>query len=214
MSKQKNNSWFYIGICTTILFLILSFSIVTNQSFINFFDKSVINLIANKNQTNLIIAKKLTVIGNTSTITILALLLTIFLITIKKYYFSLFVVVTMTLANASNWIIKNTIKRPRPEVHHLVYASGYSFPSGHSLGSITLFGLLLIITLLLIKNKYLKVFLSLIFILAPLIIGYTRIYLHVHYPSDVLGGWLEGLSFLLIIYSIFKRNNLLKKGSS
>ena len=107
----------------------------------------------------------------------------------------------MICANGFNWILKHVVQRARPSVHHLVYADGYSFPSGHSVGSAALFGILIVLTILLVKSKAWKTILIIIWVLFPLLIGYTRIFLHVHYPSDVVGGWLEGITFVLIGYS-------------
>ena len=107
----------------------------------------------------------------------------------------------MICANGYNWIIKHAVQRHRPTVHHLVYADGYSFPSGHSVGSAALFGVLIILTILLVKSKFWKTLLIIIWALFPILIGYTRIFVHVHYPSDVFGGWIEGITFVLLGYS-------------
>lgn len=64
-----------------------------------------------------------------------------------------------------------------------------------------LFGVLIILTILLVKNKFWKTLLIIIWTLFPLLIGYTRIFVHVHYPSDVFGGWIEGITFVLLGYS-------------
>lgn len=69
------------------------------------------------------------------------------------------------------------------------------------MGSAALFGILIVLTILLVKSKAWKTILIIIWVLFPLLIGYTRIFLHVHYPSDVVGGWLEGITFVLIGYS-------------
>ena len=212
-SYKKYQISFRIGITLGIIFIFWAICVITNQNFIHNFDNSIINIICNSNSTNLKIARSLTVLGNTSTIVIEAIILFIGLLLFKHYKLASLEAGIMILGNACNWIIKNLVKRPRPSVHHLVYADGYSFPSGHSLGSVTLFGSLFIITCILVKNKPLKYFLNFLWITFPLIIGYTRIYLHVHYPSDVFGGWIEGLTFVLLGYAIYLKtlsNNTLK----
>ena len=91
-----------------------------------------------------------------------------------------------------------------------VFADGYSFPSGHSVGSATFFGILIILTILLVKNKFWRTTLIIIWIIFPLFIGYTRIFCHVHYPSDVVGGWLEGTTFVLLGFSVLYHSYLKK----
>lgn len=202
---RKHHDTLIAGIAFAVIFAIWAFCVITDQNIIKNFDQTVINLICNNNPANLQIARSLTVLGNTSTITIEAIVIFVILIILKRYAIASFEAGVMILGNACNWIIKNLVRRQRPSVKHLVFADGFSFPSGHSLGSMTLFGCLFIITLLLVKNKKLKICLNTLWVLFPLIIGYTRIYLHVHYPSDVFGGWLEGIAFVLIGYAILLR---------
>lgn len=202
-SYKKYQMSLSLGIFFGIIFIVWAICVATKQNFIYTFDNNIIKVICNNNPTNLKVARSLTALGNTSTIVIEAILLFIGLLIFKKYKLAGLEAGIMILGNTCNWIIKNIIKRSRPSVTHLVYADGYSFPSGHSLGSVTLFGSLFIITCVLVKSKPLKYFLNFLWIIFPLIIGYTRIYLHVHYPSDVFGGWIEGLTFVLIGYAIY-----------
>jgi undecaprenyl-diphosphatase len=184
-----------------VLYAIWAMLVASRNQFIYQFDQSIIELICNNNPVNIKFATTFTVLGNTSVITIETIILCIVLVIFKKYAYMFFTAGTMIAANGYNWISKHAIARHRPFVHHLVEAHGYSFPSGHSVGSATLFGILIILTILLIKNKPLKVVLCIVWVCFPLLIGYTRIFDHVHYPSDVLGGFLEGITFLLIGYS-------------
>ena len=146
-------------------------------------------------------AKTFTNLGNTSTIVVETIILFIILLVFKQYAYAWFTAGVMICANGFNWILKHVVQRPRPTVRHLVYADGYSFPSGHSVGSAALFGVLIVLTILLIKSTSLKTILVIIWALFSLTIGYTRIVLHVHFPSDVMGGWLEGITFVLLGYS-------------
>ncbi|WP_270262742.1 phosphatase PAP2 family protein [Lactobacillus panisapium] len=173
----------------------------SGNQFIHQFDKSLIGLICNNNPAIIKFATTFTNLGNTSVIMVATIILVIVLGVFRKYAFAVFTAGTMIAANGYNWIIKHAIGRQRPMVHHLVEAHGYSFPSGHSVGSATLFGILIILTILLVKKKGLKTILCIIWLCFPILIGYTRIFDHVHYPSDVVGGFLEGISFLLIGYS-------------
>ena len=185
----------------TLIYAGWALLVASNSAFIQSFDKAVIGVVCNTNVANISFARTFTNLGNTSTIVVEAIILFVILIAFKQYAYAWFTAGVMIVANAFNWIIKHMVQRPRPTVRHLVYADGYSFPSGHSVGSAALFGILIVLIILIIKNKFWKTFLIIVWTLFPLMIGYTRIFLHVHYPSDVVGGWLGGITFVLIGYS-------------
>ncbi|WLS99900.1 phosphatase PAP2 family protein [Lactobacillus helsingborgensis] len=184
-----------------ILYAAWAILVASENQFIHEFDRTVINIICNNNPILIKFATVFTNLGNTNVIMVETILLVIVLAVFKKFAYAFFTAGTMIAANGYNWIIKHAIARHRPFTHHLVAAHGYSFPSGHSVGSATLFGILIVLTILLIKNKAAKTVLCIVWACFPILIGYTRIFSHVHYPSDVVGGFLEGIAFLLIGYS-------------
>lgn len=184
-----------------ILYAAWAILVASENQFIHEFDRTVINIICNNNPILIKFATVFTNLGNTNVIMVETILLVIVLALFKKFAYAFFTAGTMIAANGYNWIIKHAIARHRPYTHHLVAAHGYSFPSGHSVGSATLFGILIVLTILLVKNKAAKTVLCIVWTCFPILIGYTRIFSHVHYPSDVVGGFLEGIAFLLIGYS-------------
>ena len=184
-----------------ILYAAWAILVASENQFIHEFDRTVINIICNNNPILIKFATVFTNLGNTNVIMVETILLVIVLALFKKFAYAFFTAGTMIAANGYNWIIKHAIARHRPFTHHLVAAHGYSFPSGHSVGSATLFGILIVLTILLVKDKAAKTVLCIVWACFPILIGYTRIFSHVHYPSDVLGGFLEGIAFLLIGYS-------------
>ncbi|PRY52646.1 undecaprenyl-diphosphatase [Arcticibacter pallidicorallinus] len=102
-------------------------------------------------------------------------------------------------------LLKLLFNRPRPLIPLLEPAHGLSFPSGHAMTSITFFGLFIYLTVKYIKNKFLKIFLVILLLSFIVIIGYSRIYLRVHYPSDVLAGYCMGTIWLVLCLWLLKR---------
>ena len=106
----------------------------------------------------------------------------------------------------SNWIystIKLIIERPRPPVEYrLIEISNYSFPSGHSTLSMVLYGLLIYFTWKYIKNQKAKITLTTILATIVVVVGFTRIWLGVHYLTDVIGGFSLGICIISVLVII------------
>lgn len=196
--KNKYRPILYFGIVFAIIFALWVYLVASNSNFISAFDKNVYNFIRNRNSTEWKFAVLWTNMGNTVTIVCITVVLVIALAIFKRYAYAIFSAVTMALANGCNWIIKHLVQRQRPRYSASLHAEGFSFPSGHSVGSMSLAIVLIFLICLMVKKKGLKIFLSILSALFTLSIGFTRMYLHVHWPSDVCGGWLEGLTFGLI----------------
>jgi undecaprenyl-diphosphatase len=116
-----------------------------------------------------------------------------FLLVIKKHSWDALMLLIATAGAAfMNWILKLVFQRGRPDAPSLAQASGYSFPSGHAMISFVFYGMLIYLLLIHLKRSksaYLVTFFIIILISA---IGISRIYLGVHYPSDVLAGYAAG----------------------
>ncbi len=144
------------------------------------------------------IAKFITNFGGAIFLTILTIILFI-LIKNKKIGISIFA--NLVIIAGLNQLIKHILQRPRPTEFRIIQETGYSFPSGHSMVSMAFYGYLIYLIYKHIKNKYIKW--SSIVLISILIcfIGISRIYLGVHYTSDVLGGFLISISYLIIYAS-------------
>lgn len=101
--------------------------------------------------------------------------------------------------------LKQLFDRPRPLIPLLEHARGLSFPSGHALMSVTFYGLLIHIVWKFRKHDPIKWPLTIILLLLILIIGFSRIYLRVHYASDVMAGFCVGLLWLVISIWVLKQ---------
>lgn len=102
-------------------------------------------------------------------------------------------------------LLKWLFNRPRPLIPLLEPAYGLSFPSGHAMTSITFFGLFIYLTSKYVKNIFWKVLLIIFLLSFIVIIGYSRVYLRVHYPSDVLAGYCMGTIWLILCLWLLKR---------
>lgn len=123
------------------------------------------------------------------------------------------IVVNIVNVGVLNLILKHVVQRPRPDGLHLTEATGYSFPSGHAMASLAFYGFLIYLMDIYVENKILKY--TGMFLLGCLTggIGLSRIYLGVHYPSDILGGYL--ISFVyLVVYIRFTRSYYRKERKS
>lgn len=144
------------------------------------------------------IAKFITNFGGAIILIVLALMLFIF---IKNKKIGVSIISNLAIITLLNQLLKRIVQRPRPTEFRIVEESGYSFPSGHSMVSMAFYGYLIYLIYKYVKNKYLK-WISII-LLSILIcsIGISRIYLGVHYTSDVLGGFFISISYLIIYIS-------------
>lgn len=187
----------------SIFFAFWVYLIASKNPFIKAFDRAVYNAIKNNNPVEKQLTFYWTQLGNTLTITVFTVALVLFLVYRRNYLHAAFASLTMIAANACNSIIKNIIQRQRPRIDKAVHADGFSFPSGHSVGSMTLALVLIALIVVLVKKKPVKIWLIVFCVFFTLSIGFTRMYLHVHWPSDVLGGWCEGLAFSFLASWLF-----------
>ena len=142
--------------------------------------------------------KFFTKFANATSIIILIATLNIFLSKINSLKANILALTSV----GTNTIIKNIFKRTRPNVLKLIKQGGYSFPSGHSMISITLYGFLIYLVHIKIRNKFVRILLE--FMLGFLIINIciSRVYVGVHYASDVLGGLALGSAELLFVLGL------------
>lgn len=126
-------------------------------------------------------------------------------IIMKNEKIGIAIIFNLGIVTILNQLLKRILQRPRPEEFRIIKESGYSFPSGHSMISMAFYGFLIYLIYKNVKNKYLKW--SLITVLGILIIsiGVSRIYLGVHYTSDVVAGFLIAISYLIIYISIVNK---------
>ena len=118
---------------------------------------------------------------------------------------SLLVAGNLSLAGILIVCLKHLYQRPRPDILHLVEEKGFSFPSGHSLAVTVLIGSLIIILGQRVKNTTIKLALQGLLGLYLISVLVSRVYLGVHYPSDVLASLCVGLGVLFIEFPFYDK---------
>ena len=132
-------------------------------------------------------------------------LTTILFFVIKDKKIRISIIANLGIVTILNQIIKFIMQRPRPTEFRIIEETGYSFPSGHSMVSLAFYGYLVYLIYKYINNKHLKRTLIIILSILICVIGVSRIYLGVHYTSDVLGGFLISLAYLIIYIELVNK---------
>lgn len=149
--------------------------------------------------------KAITFLGNHKFLIPANLLLIAVLLVYKKRKQALLVTIVALSSLGIMSILKNLFQRNRPENPLVEGITNYSFPSGHAFMSVVFFGLLLYLISDFIKIRWLRMLLTGMLIVLLLLIGVSRIYLNVHYPTDVIAGWLLGCSLLILFIAMFNK---------
>lgn len=133
------------------------------------------------------------------------IILIIFFIFIKDKKYSYLMFLNILFVFLVNNILKKIFLRPRPYSEIVPDITGYSFPSGHAMCSIAFYGLLIYFIHKYVNNRFIKIFVSLFLILLIIIIGFSRIYLSVHFFTDVVMGYVFGIILLILFIKLFNR---------
>lgn len=166
------------------------------MSMINFIDENsyslIIKLMSN-GMTRFMLF--ITYLGSATALIILTIG---FLLLLKNKKNSMLIAINLILVFLLNRILKIIVARPRPEVLKIVQEKGYSFPSGHSMVSTGFYGFLIYLIYKNVENKKIKYPLIVALSILILLIGISRVYLGAHYATDVIGGWIIGILYLVI----------------
>jgi undecaprenyl-diphosphatase len=182
-------------------------AVLVGQQHIVGFDNRLISLIqGQENATLTPLMKFFTDIGSGLPITIITIVIMVVLYAVLKFRWELLFFIGVVVGSALlNVVLKLVFHRVRPIVHRIVEANGYSFPSGHSMAAFTLYGVLCFLLWKHTRGTLARVILIACGCIMIVAIGVSRIYLGVHYPSDVVGGYLASGTWLAVSIGLFQR---------
>lgn len=146
-------------------------------------------------------ARDITALGSSVVLGLITAIACGFLALDGKTHMAFFVCVSVTGGLTVSSLLKDVFQRPRPDlVPYAIYVSGTSFPSGHSMMSAVTFLTLGALLARSQKRKRLKAYFLLLATLLTVIVGLSRVYLGVHWPTDVLAGWTAGAVWALLCW--------------
>lgn len=147
-----------------------------------------------------------TYLGNWEIITSIALVVLILMALWRKIRAAGMFIATLAIGQSLSLLFKYLLTRSRPNsLHALIDQGGHSFPSGHALGAVIFYGMLAYFAITLLKRHWQHIVITLSGILLIGLIGVSRLYLGVHWFSDVIAGWTLG-GTLLILFIVFFEN--------
>ena len=193
-----------VGALITIIFIFIFFGVVQDvigREPLIAADLRIINLIQIF-QTPLLskIMLLITYLGNWQIICLGIIFVGAYLIFVKRFYYLLALLVSVGGGEIFVWLVKHIIARPRPPlINALVREDGFSFPSGHMFVAISFYGLITYFIWHRKKNFWIRTADLIIGLIIIAAIGLSRVYLGVHWPSDVLASIAAGLAWLAVI---------------
>ena len=147
----------------------------------------------------------LTTLGDLPALALLVTLVASTLFSVGRWIDAFGLVVAAGGAGLINQLLKSIFQRVRPDLFDgPLHLTSYSFPSGHAMGSIATYGMLAFIGIRLLHSRLSQVGAGLAAVLMILGVGLSRIYFSVHYPTDVIGGFLAGATWLVISIAIIQ----------
>lgn len=139
------------------------------------------------------LARDLTALGSPAVLTLLVFVACLFLLLSRKWRTFVLVLGATASGGLATRLLKLTFDRPRPElIPHDIYISTASFPSGHAMGATFVYLTLGALLAQLVPERKLKLYVLLVAATLAGLVGLSRVYLGVHWPSDVIAGWAAG----------------------
>lgn len=201
-----NKTFNIIATIFFLLYLIIAFNVMTDRQWVHTIDETIIGIIqSNVTDNGAAAISFLTDFGGVEEVIIFTLAVVIILFIKKMYvagfWFGLTVFISPGLLVS---VMKLIVNRDRPEFMQLAVESSQSFPSGHSTASTVFYGLIGLGLILLVSGLWKKIIIGFITLALIFFIMGSRVYLGVHFPTDVFAGFAFGSASVLISFSLYK----------
>ena len=196
-----------------VLFVVfIIWTVLIKMNLLVGFDEFFYKLITSSmNDTLTSIFKIITFFGSTVFMVIFAIVLFVIFILKKKNIISYLTSSCLIISTIFNNVIKVIVRRSRPDVLKLVHETSFSYPSGHTMASVSIYGIIIYLLLKSNLNKTLKYVGSIGLSILTILIGISRIYLGAHFMSDIIGAILVSTIWLLVFTSIIEDKKWLKE---
>jgi undecaprenyl-diphosphatase len=189
------------------LFGFIGMSFLVHANHLVRFDSMVITFIQGFEAPWLTSAMKFfTYIGTIRFIAILSIFVLLFLVAVLKHRMEVLIYLAAVFCTPIlNRLLKLYFQRERPDLYRLIDIGGYSFPSGHAMNAFSFYGILVFLIWRHIPSRWGRSAVILIGSFMIAAIGLSRIYLGVHYPSDIIGGYFASGYWLITVIWVFQR---------
>lgn len=133
------------------------------------------------------------------------------LIIFKRWKYVVQIVLVLALSAISNMMLKRFVDRERPSIEHMVSVETLSYPSGHAMSAMAFYGFLIYLIYRFKMTLFWKIIVIVLIAILILSIGLSRIYLGVHFPSDIAGGFIAGFIWVIFCILIFDLIEVFRK---
>src|SRR5699024_7033469 len=184
---ERSRIWWYLALFSFILFVLTGIGIYFG--YFDAFDLAIIDFVQGY-ESKLLTASLLTFTYIGSLLGTIIIYFILFYLFLRFNWRAEAILLTGAVLSTPviNFILKEFIQRPRPEFSQFMEFGGYSFPSGHTMYAVSLYGIVLTLIWFKLKNIGERIFLTIVISFIIVTIALSRIYLGAHYPSDIIGG--------------------------
>lgn len=146
------------------------------------------------------VGRDITALGGVAVLSLVTAAVTGYLLILRKYHEMWLILIATVGGLLLSSLLKWIVGRSRPDVSHFAYVSSSSFPSGHSMLSAVVYLTLGTLLARITPQRRVKLYFVLVALLLTGLVGVSRVYMGVHYPTDVLAGWSAGLVWALLCW--------------
>jgi membrane-associated phospholipid phosphatase len=207
--------WFFIAIFGLVAF-IATLDGILDKGIIVTVDLNILRLFAAlRDPANAAGFLALTYLGSWQIIIPLGVAVLALFALFRRWRMALFLITSYAGGELISSVLKALIRRPRPGAEFALLAQDtYSFPSGHAIAAFTFYGMLGYFIYRMVRRRSLKTLTAVLTIALVAAIGVSRVYLGVHWPSDVLAGWAIGLAFVGFLIALYEEREIVKPKQS